>query len=580
MDRRIKIIFTVFCVWFIVLGCRLWHMQVFQQTRYKNLSVKNRTRFVRLQSGRGKIYDRNGILLADNKPATQLVVVVGEVEDRNNLAERLSSLTSLSYDYILKKIKEYGFKPFTPAVLASDMSLETLVNVSEAKWYLPGASIQVVPVREYLLGSVCSHVIGYVGEAGERDIESGYIPGDIIGRTGLEKKLDKEIRGEPGYKEIQVDYRGNIDAVLHLVEPKDGQSFFLTIDSVLQEELVNAMTGKRGAGVVMNPQTGEILAMVSSPSFDPNCFVSPVKADIIKNLFTDKERPMLDRVVAGVYPPGSVFKIIVALAALEKGVINKNKLFLCDGQFQLGNAIFRCWEKKGHTWVNLSEALKRSCNEYFYQVGLKTGHHAISDMAKKFGFGFVTGIDLPGEKSGFVPDNAYFDGLKRTKNTKWSSGDTVNFSIGHGKILVTPLQAACFISAVANGGVLYKPKILFGGDPEGKMIDINKEHLDIVKEGLYRVINEIGGTGHIAFIEGLDVAGKTGTVELTENRKKRDICWFTGFAPFNEPKIAVVVVTEEGESGGVTVGPIARKVFAKWKELQEKQFSNEEAESI
>jgi len=580
MDRRIKVIFTLFCIWFIILGCRLWYMQVFQQTRYKNLSIKNRTRFVRLQSGRGKIYDRNGILIADNKPATQLVVVVGEIEDRKNLADKLSFLTSLSYDYILRKIKEYAFKPFIPAVLASDMSPETLVNVSEARWYLPGVSVQVVPVREYLLGHACSHLLGYVGEASERDMDSGYIPGDIVGRTGLEQKLDKEIRGEPGYKEIQVDYRGNIDTVLQLVEPKNGKSFFLTIDSILQEELVSAMQGKRGAGVVMNPKTGEILAIASSPSFDPNSFVSPVKPEVIKDLFTDKNRPMLDRAVSGVYPPGSVFKIIVALAALEKGVINKNNLFLCDGEFQLGNAIFRCWEKKGHSWVSLSEALKKSCNEYFYQVGLKTGHHAISDMARKFGFGFTTGIELPGEKAGFIPNDSYFEGLKRTKGVKWSSGDTVNFSIGHGKILVTPLQTACFISAVANGGILYKPIIIFGQDPEGKIIDVDKEDLDIVKTGLYRVINEAGGTGHNVFIDGLDIAGKTGTVELTERGKKRDICWFAGFAPFNDPEIVVVVVTEEGESGGVTAGPVAKKVFAKWQELQERRFSGQEVESI
>jgi penicillin-binding protein 2 len=553
-------------------------MQVLQQSKYTNLSIKNRTRFVRLQSGRGKIYDRNGILLVDNKPATQLVVTVGEIEDREELAKDLSLITRLSVDYIVKKIKEYMYKPFIPAVLASDMNAETLINVAEQRWRLPGASIQVVPVRDYILKDTAAHAIGYVGEVGEKDIVSGYIPGDTIGRTGLERKLDSKLRGEPGYKEIQVDYRGNIDDVLEIVKPRNGDSFFLTIDSVLQTELFNAMEGHRGAGVVIDPDSGEILAIVSSPSFNPNSFVSPVKEDVVKNLFIDKDRPMLDRSLGGLYPPGSIFKIIVALAALEKGLVFEKNTFMCDGEFQLGDAKFRCWEKKGHGRVDLVDALKKSCNEYFYQVGLKAGRSAISEMAKKFGFGCVTGIEVPGERGGFIPDDEYISSLD--KNKKWSSGDTVNLSIGHGKILITPIQAACFISAIANGGILYKPKIIFGEDPEGKEIDLDKKYIDLVKKGLYRVVNEPDGTGHTVFVEGLDICGKTGTVELIEKGRKRDICWFAGFASICDSKIAVVIVTEEGVSGGVTAGPVARKIFSKWKDLQEEAEKREDAEVL
>jgi penicillin-binding protein 2 len=267
---------------------------------------------------------------------------------------------------------------------------------------------------------------------------------------------------------------------------------------------------------------------------------------------------MLNRAISGLYPPGSIFKIIVALAALEKGVITKKTLFYCDGEFQLGNTKFRCWEKNGHGWVDLSNALKKSCNEYFYQLGLKTGPRAILDMAGRFGLGQATGIKISWEKDGLLP----------TVESRWFSGDTVNLSIGHGKILVTPIQIACLISAVANGGTLYRPRLILSEESEGVQIDIDKEYIDLVKGGLLRVVNEADGTGHRAYISGLDVAGKTGTVELKRSTRpkawvgrKRNICWFAGFSPYADPQIAVVIVTEEGESGGTTAAPIAQKVI-------------------
>lgn len=562
-------------------------MQVLRQTRYTEMSSRNRTRLVRIPSARGRIYDREGRLLVDNKAATQLAVVVDEVENKEDLAGELSNLTKMSPSYILKKIKEYMFKPFLPAVLASDMSAETLTGVAEARWHLPGVSIQVVPIRDYLMGEDCSHLIGYVGAVGERELGSGYTCGDIVGRIGIERQFDKVLRGENGCKEIQVDHRGNIDAVLNIVEPKIGKSIFLTIDLLLQEELYDAMKERNGAGIVMDTDTGEILALVSSPGFDPNLLVSPVKEETIANLFRDKRRPMVDRAISGLYPPGSVFKVIVALAALEKGVINKKNLFFCDGEFQLGDTVFKCWEKKGHGWVDLTNALKKSCNEYFYQVGLKTGSDAIVNMAGRFGFGKITGIEAPGEKPGLIPLN----------KTNWSLGDTVNLSIGQGKILTTPIQIACFISAVANGGTLYKPKLLLEEETIGTATDVEKEYLDTIKDGLHRVVNEPDGTGHMAHTPGVDISAKTGTVALKEKNKKRDICWFAGFGttedtekndlqtandgqlaantPAGRRTIAVSIVIEQGESGGVTAGPIAQRIFKKWKEIEEQKNVNE-----
>lgn len=548
MDRRIKIIFISFCVWFTIVGFKLWYMQVLCKTRFLEMSHANRTRLVRLPSARGRIYDRNGRLMADNKAATQLVVIVDEVGDKQALAGDISYLTGISPEYILKKIKENIFKPFISAVLASDMNDEALVKVSESRWRLPGIAIQISPVRDYLFGEICSHLIGYVGEVGREELDSGYSWGDIVGRIGIERAWDRELRGTGGYKEVQVDYRGDVDRILRIVEPQIGESIHLTIDSTLQEELYSAMKGKKGAGVVMDPNTGEILALVSTPGFDPNLLVSPVKEDVVARLFMDKSRPMVNRAISGLYPPGSLFKIIVALAALEKGVISKKTLFYCDGEFQLGNTRFKCWEKKGHGWVDLSSALKKSCNEYFYQTGLKVGVSAIVDMAGRFGLGQYTGIEIPGEKEGLLP---------KEDKPKWYTGDTVNLSIGHGKILVTPIQIACLISAIANDGTLYKPRLIMGEKPEGVQIDIDKKHIDLVKNGLFRVVNEPDGTGHRAYVNGLDISGKTGTVELKEKGRPRNICWFAGYSS----QIAVVIVVEAGEGGGATAAPVAQRVF-------------------
>lgn len=529
--------------------------------RYTQMSFRNRTRIVRLPGPRGRLYDRNGRLLVDNKAGIQLVAIANQINDVQSFAEEVSNLTRLSSEYIIKKVKENIFKPFIPSVLAMDLNIETLVNVAEARYRIPGLNIQVVPIRDYICGEAFSHIVGYVGEVGRSELDMGYSWGDIVGRSGIEKVLDKRLRGEDGWKEVQVDYKGNVDSILKVVGPRIGDSIYLTIDSVLQEELYNSLKKYKGAGVVMDANSGEILALVSSPGFDPNLLVSPVREDVVKKLFMDNDRPMVNRAVMGLYPPGSIFKIIVALSALEKGIITQKSLFYCDGEFQLGDTKFRCWEKKGHGWVDLSNALKKSCNEYFYQVGLKTGAGSIIDMAGRFGLGRTTGIDLPGEKSGLLPDIG----------SNWASGDTVNLSIGHGKILVTPIQIACLISSIANGGVLYRPILVLGEKSEGRKIDIHREYIDMIKDGLRRAVNDPDGTGHMAYVSGLDIIGKTGTVELKEGRKKRNICWFAG-AQINtdeetqinadsKRQIAVAIVVEEGESGGATCAPIAQRIF-------------------
>ena len=559
MNKRIRVVFVLFCICFMAIVLKLWSIQILHESRFQKMSIRNRIRLVRLPSGRGQIYDCRGRLLVDNKAATQLVIVAAGLDDKDQLVEEVAALTQLRPEYILEKIKESIFSPFIPVVLAGNMNDKMLVKVAEAKWHLPGIDIQIAPIRNYLIGKTAAHLIGYVGRVQSSDLRCGYSLNDIVGRTGIERAYDKQLRGEDGHKEVQVDYRGNIDMVLKVVPPATGPSLFLTIDADIQKELYHALDGYRGAGVVMDPRTGAVLAMVSTPGFDPNKLISPVKQDVVTGLFRNKEYPLVNRAISGMYAPGSAFKIIVALAGLEDNVITADTLFYCNGSLPLGDTIFHCWKKTGHGWLDLDNALKGSCNVFFYQVGLKLGPKPILSMAARFGLGRKTGINLPGEEEGLLLGQA-----------DWYPGDTANLSIGHGKILVTPIQIASFISSVANGGILYKPKLVLDTFSQGRPVGIRKEHLDLVKQGLFRVVNDHAGTGHQAYVRGLDIAGKTGTVELKKGEGK-NVCWFTGFCPSAFPRVALAVVVEEGESGGQTAAPIARRIFRKWREIYHRE---------
>ena len=565
MDRRIKIIFGIFCVWFLIIALTLWKVQIVNYERYAELAKRNRTRTVRIPACRGRIYDRYGRILVDNKAARQLVVTAAEVVDSQELANELAKLTDFTPEYIIEKIKENLFRPFVPAVLAEDLSDVTLTKVTENRFLLSGVDVQIRPIRDYLYGPAIAHLIGYVGEVNRKELEEGYNWDDIIGRTGVEQAKDDDLQGEIGFKQVQVDQKGNLDEILGVIKPEPGSDLSLTIDLALQEILYRAMDGQRGAGVVLDPRNGDILAMVSLPSFDPNCFVSPAKPEEVNKIFKNKERPLLNRAIGGLYPPGSVYKIIVALAALEEGIVGPKNIFNCDGKFTLGDTEFKCWAK--HGWADLSNALKRSCNEYFYQVGLKLGYQPMVIMAQRFGFGELTGINISGEKAGLLPT------VNRAKQP-WYHGDTVNLSIGHGYILVTPLQAARMIAAIANGGILYQPQIFRSrqiekDNKEGVVVDIDPNYISWVKKGLFRVVNEPAGTGYKTHIEELDVAGKTGTVALQEKGRERNICWFVGFAPYDNPEIALAVVIEDGAGGGATAAPVAKQVFLEFKQRKE-----------
>jgi penicillin-binding protein 2 len=427
-----------------------------------------------------------------------------------------------------------------------------------------------------------------MGEITEKELKSGRYPycksGDMIGRYGIESRLEKFLTGKRGKKQVEVDSVGRQLNVIFTRHPLPGKDIYLTIDRTLQTRAEELLKGKRGAVVALDPQNGEVLAIASSPSFDPNEFIKGISNERWRQLNDARHAPLQNRAISGLYPPGSVFKIVVALAGLQEGVINPNDEILCSGTYVMGDTSFGCWKKGGHGKVSLHRALVESCDIYFYKMGRELGVDRIARYARQFGFGKRTGIDLDYEASGLIPDTRWK--MKRF-GMMWHPGETLSMAIGQSYTLVTPIQMACFISSIFNGGILYKPHVIkyagnFGEIPltmdyiRGYM-DIDGDKLGLVKEALIGVVNEKRGTGRRASIKGVIVAGKTGTAQVVaiqkdEGKKRqedvpyefRDHAWFVAVAPADLPRIAVAVVVEHGGHGGSAAAPIAGELIKTW----------------
>ncbi len=431
--------------------------------------------------------------------------------------------------------------------------------------------IQTSPLRNYVYDSTACHVIGYLGHINKKELTKlrnyGYQRRDLIGRSGVEKYYDNYLKGKDGGSQLEVNNRGRQLRMLGIKEAVAGKDISLTIDIDLQVFIEESMGGHRGAIVVMDSTNGEILGMLSRPGFDPDMFVSGASPGAISSFFKRSDFPLVNRAISGRYPPGSVFKVVVASAALDKEKINTRTHLGCKGSYTLGRRVFRCWKKKGHGSQNIREAIKNSCNVFFYQMGRIAGADNITEFAKKFGFGKSTGIDLPGEVSGLVPGRMW---KMMSMRENWYEGDTVNFSIGQGYLLVTPLQIVRMMAASGNGGRLIRPHVVKRIDvvdaasPDPKPIRISKEALEIVKEGLDMVVNAERGTGRKARVKGLDIGGKTGTAQAGKDKTH---AWFSGFSPVDDAKMAVVVFLEHGGKGGLSASKIAGEIFGKLHEL-------------
>lgn len=572
-EKKMNLLLGIITLAFGTIFLKLFYLQILNYPTYRSLSDTNSLRLIPEKAPRGIITDRNNEVLATNVPTYSLFLVPADIKTYGATLMRLSQILGeplSSLETLVESRRQR--RKFEPIRLQSHLDDNLIATIEENRVRLPGVYLQMEPERYYPHGALASHILGYIGEIGEDDLarlkDTGYSVGDWIGKKGVERTYDRVLRGEDGGFEVEVDASGVQRRTLAYKNPVQGQTVKLTIDWKLQELAENLMGDQVGSIVVLNPQNGEILALVSKPNYDPNEFVSGISYKQWNKLIKDKTHPLENRAIRGQYPPGSIFKLVTTLAALEDGVIDLNKVFLCRGIFWYKTWPYRCWRTSGHGWVNLERAIVESCDIFFYQLGLLVKIDKIYRVARKLGLGSKTKIDLDGEVSGLVPNPRW---KESTQHMPWFPGNTIQMSIGQGYLLTTPLQMLDVTSGIAMGGKIYKPHLLyhvvdhttgrtvFEKQPELLMsANIDPKYLDFVKATMEKVVNSENGTGKKARIKGVRVAGKTGT---SENPHGDNHAWFTAFAPAEDPRLAVIVLVENGGEGGVVAAPMAKRLM-------------------
>jgi penicillin-binding protein 2 len=573
---------------FLILLARLCYLQIIKGSDYRRMSENNCVRLQSVAPFRGLVYDRDGVLLVDNRPSFDVSIVLQDAKNPKAIVTRLAKLLDVGPETLLQTLeKKKRWPSFKPLSLKRDLDRDAVAVVEAHRLDLPGIVISVGPMRHYIEGALASHLIGYLSEISEKELASGRFPhsrgGDFIGKFGVEKAYESFFHGEPGTKQVQVNALGQVTGVLETKEAVSGKNVHLSLDVELQSKTEQMLAGKVGAAVAIEPSSGHVLAIVSSPAFNPNTFVEGMTFDAWNRLSTNEFRPMENKAVQGQYPPGSTYKIVTAMAGLEEGVINENTAYYCPGHYRYGNRTYRCWKRSGHGAVKIIDALAQSCDVFFFRVGEELGVDRLARYAEGCGLGTTTGIKLDNEAAGLVPSSVWK--LKR-KGVPWQGGETLSVAIGQGFDLVTPLQMVCLVAAVANGGTRYKPLVVQRieasdgsvvkiGEPEilGKL-PASKKTLQILKRGMINAVNTPSGTGWSMRIPGVSVAGKTGTVQVvamapdreeTPHESKplrfRDHAWFVAFAPAEEPRIAVAVLVEHGGHGATAAGPVAREMI-------------------
>lgn len=557
------------CYAFLV--CGLSYVQLVKYERYKLMSEQNRLRVIPLLAPRGTIYDRNSKPIVKDKICYNATVIYSQVKDKAALTRVLAQILSKSEQEIAEKLKKARRQPFMLFVIEPDIGLDKAVDIEEVSMDYPGLILDVMPKRDYIYGKSASNMIGYLGYINRDEYlrlkHYGYSINDLVGRDGLEAFYDDYLRGSYGGKQLEVDHRGREVSTLGFKEPVAGKDIYLSVDIDLQKYCDELLVGKKGAIVVMDPRSGAVIAMASAPAFDPEVFIDLDRKKERQAVLADDEYPLLNRAITGAYPPGSIFKMIVATAALESGKETESTTFVCPGFFKLGRGTWKCWKEGGHGPQAMRDALKNSCDTFFYNTGLILGVDTISDYAWRFGCGALTRIDLPGEVNGLLPSTAW---KRKRLNDEWYKGDTVNYSIGQGYLLCTPIQMVKMVSVIANGGFAVRPHIVDRiedvsiASSDQVDLEISPHALDVVRQGLWKVVNEQGGTGVRAQVPGVTVAGKTGTAQTSKGRNHG---WFTGYAPYDDPKLAIVVFDEFGGKGGYYAADTAGKVLSKAKEI-------------
>ena len=547
---RIKIITGALFIFWLGLVSGLFFLQIIRWDYYLNRSRENFVRMIPLPAPRGDILDRKMRILATNTIAFD-VAINPQAKDREKAFEVLSKILDIPVSRIEKEYKKNYLAPFIPVVVYKDVPKKTALEIEELRFVYPQISIVFRPKRVYPWGEVISHVLGYVRPIDRKRLkllkQYGYTRRDEMGYTGVEEEYDPYLKGRPGLLKIAVDSRGRMVKKLSEELPEKGRSLVLTIDLDIQKIAFSHLKGHTGAVIIMDPNTGEVFAMASSPSYDNNLFVSGSDSRRRLSVLKDRSFPMLNRAIAGVYPPGSTFKILMAIAGLDSGVISKDTRFYCPGFLELGGMRFGCTHV--HKDENVIQALAHSCNVFFYSLGLRLGVDNIDLYADRFTLGELTGIDVPGEKKGIVPSREW---KRRRMKHSWFEGDTLNLSIGQGYLTLTPIQVLRMTTVVANGGFLLKPFVAkYSGDeeinfPKKRDVSLSSDVIKIVKEGLVGAVNMSDGTAHVLYMPDVSIAGKTGTAQSVPKRPAHG--WFVGFFPVDKPKYAVVVFLEYGKS--------------------------------
>jgi len=585
---RLLLIVSVLALVVLLFMVRLWYLQILQGRYFEEVATGNRIRVLAEAGPRGIIYDRNGEILAFNRPSFNIQLVREDTPDLEKTLVNLARLTGIPLAQFHGTVREHrrGFS-FKPIELMTDVGRKMADLVDTYQEDLPGISVAVHPKRLYPSAFLTSHILGYVGLVNEEQLPnlnlSQLQSGQVVGQAGVELVQNDSLIGRDGGKQVEVDSVGRVLRVLSQpVNPLPGKDIHLTLDVRLQRFVRTQMAGKKGVVIVSRPRTGEILAMVSRPDYDPNLFVGGIKGKNWQKLLGHEEKPLINKAVQGIYPPGSTFKMVLAAAALDKGVIDMDTKLNCPGYYRVKRDVRWCWKLSGHGELNIVQALEQSCNVFFYQLGLEVGVDEISRYARMFGFGSPNGIELESEKGGLLPSKEW---KQRVYKEQWYIGETLPVSIGQGYISVTPLQLSTYVNTVANGGFWVRPTIireivtpdgeveqsLNGRARESRLLPVDMEVFNLIREGMVQSVTK--GTGRAARSRHFTVAGKTGTSEVVGRKgwqvKKKEEpeedmlphALFVGYAPAENPRISVVVIVEHGRTGGLEAAPIARDIM-------------------
>ena len=566
-----RIVLAVFfSLGFVLLAVSFIRLQISNKAMYQRQSRNNSIRAESLYPVRGLIRDKTGRILVDTRAQFSAAVIPVSITAQS--LRRACEILGLDTVFVQKKIKNgVGFRP---VIIDRDISQEQLVAIEENRIDLPGIITLEVPKRFYANNVNSPHIFGTIGEVNkaEQIINPIYEAGDLVGKSGIEKKYDLDLRGTKGVRYLRVDASGKTLGAYdesQNISPVHGNDIYLHLDYSMQQFAESLLVDYRGALVAIDVRDGGIIAMASKPDYDPRLLSGKIDPEIWKRLIEDENHPLYSRAIQSAYPPGSTYKIVAAIAALQEKIITPQWEATCNGSFRLGRKTIRCWNPNGHGTLDLYGAIKNSCNVYFYKLGLKIGLDFWSKYSKMLGFGSKTGIDLPNENSGLVPTREFFDRVYGKNG--WTRGNLANLAIGQGELLVTPLQLAQFAMILANKGVYYTPHMVekmydfsaraFINFPKevNYVKGISKDVYDVVREGMHRVVN--GGTGWLGRVPGIDMAGKTGTAQ---NPHGEPHAWFMAFAPYESPEVAISVIVENAGGGGAIAAPIARKFLEKY----------------